>query len=66
MTNITFAEKQMQCMQRESKQKLLTLMIVGGFFQVAVGAWGDVLPVIGGGFGFILIGTAWIWALNYE
>jgi len=53
-------------MQRERKQKLLTLMIIGGFFQIAVGIWGDVLPVIGGGFGFVLIGTVWIWALNYN
>jgi hypothetical protein len=53
-------------MQRERKQKLLTLMIVGGFFQVAVGVWGDVLPVIGVGVGFVLIGTAWIWALNHH
>ena len=53
-------------MQREREQKLLTLMIVGGFFQVAVGAWGDVLAVIGVGFGFVFIGTAWIWALDYD
>jgi hypothetical protein len=53
-------------MQRERKQKLLTLMIVGGFFQLAVGAWGDVLPVIGVGFGSVLIGTTWIWALDYD
>jgi len=53
-------------MQRERKQKLLILMIVGGFLQVAVGAWWDVLPVIGGGWGFVLIGIVWIWALNYN
>jgi len=51
-------------MQQEGKQKLLILMIVGGFFQIALGAWGDVLPVIGLGFGTVLIAIAWIWALS--
>jgi hypothetical protein len=53
-------------MQRGRKQKLLTLMIVGGFFQVAVGAWSGASPTIGAGFGFVLIGVAWIWALSYD
>ncbi|WP_154018113.1 hypothetical protein [Halorubrum sp. AJ67] len=52
-------------MERERKQKPLTLMIVGGFFQVAVGVSGDISPVIGVGFGTVLIGLAWIWASKY-
>jgi hypothetical protein len=51
-------------MQRQSEQKLLVLMIVGGFFQIAVGVWSDILPVIGIGFGTVFIATAWVWALS--
>jgi len=53
-------------MERERKRKLLILMIVGGFFQIVVGVLGDILPVIGVGFGTVLIGLAWIWALKYS